>query len=101
MDEIDFTSEPALSSSLDDTFYILKKTLYRLLSTASLPTLVSMCKKVRLSIEQDVAEVWRARMDASFKEVANGGGTGRAREEERERREKEAKSTYIVRSRYR
>jgi hypothetical protein len=98
MDEADLLSQPSMSSSLDDSFYILKKTLYRLLATASISTLVSMSKKVKHSIERDVIEVWRARMDGAFKDVANGGGVGRAREEERERREKEAKVTYIVRS---
>lgn len=100
MDELDLFSQPSLSSSLDDTFYILKKTLYRLLATASVSTLVSMSKKVKSSMDRDVIEVWRARMDGAFKEVENGGGVGRAREEERERREKEAKATYIVRRIY-
>ena len=97
MDELDLISSPSLSSSLDDTFYILKKTLYRLISTASLTTLLSMTKELKVIIEKDVAEIWRARMDSAFKEVGNGGGTGRAREEEKERREKEARATFIVR----
>lgn len=97
MDELDFLSQPTLSSSLDDTFYILKKTLYRLLSTSSITTLVSMSKEVRTIIERDVAEVWRTRLDGAFKDVGAGGGVGRAREEEKDRREKEAKATFVVR----
>ncbi|KAL8286854.1 hypothetical protein RQP46_003860 [Phenoliferia psychrophenolica] len=96
MDELDHLSQPTLSSSLDDTFYILKKTLYRLLSTSSIATLVSMTKEVRTIMERDVADVWRVRMDSAFKEVGTGGGTGRAREEEKDRREKDAKATFIA-----
>lgn len=97
MDELDHLSQPTLSSSLDDTFYILKKTLYRLLSTSSIDTLVAMAKEVRQIMERDVADVWRAKMDGAFKDVAAGGGVGRAREEEKDRREKEAKAVFIVR----
>lgn len=96
MDEPDLASKPSLSSSLDDTFYILKKTLYRLLSTASIETLVSTCKEVRRIMDKDVAEVWRAAMDGAFKDVASGGGVVRAREEEKERRERDAKAVFVV-----
>jgi hypothetical protein len=96
MDEVDLLSNPSLSSSLDDTFYILKKTLYRLVSTASIDTLVVMCKEVRRIMEKDVADIWRGVMDGAFKEVASGGGVGRTREEERERREYDARVTFVV-----
>lgn len=96
MDELDHLSSPSLSSSLDDTFYILKKTLYRLLSTSNIDVVVSMAKEIRSAIERDVAEVWRRRLDGAFKDVGAGGGVGRAREEEKERREREAKAVFIV-----
>ncbi|KAK4703766.1 conserved oligomeric Golgi complex subunit 4, partial [Phenoliferia sp. Uapishka_3] len=96
MDELDLSSPPSLSSSLDDTFYILKKTLYRLLSTSDIATMVDMAKELRSIMERDVADVWRVKMEGAFKDVANGGGVGRAREEEKDRREKEAKAVYIV-----
>ena len=96
MDELDHLSSPSLSSSLDDTFYILKKTLYRLLSTSDIETVVAMAKEVRSIVERDVAEVWRKRLDGAFKDVGAGGGVGRAREEEKERREREAKAVFIV-----
>ena len=56
-----------------------------------------MTKELKMIIEKDVAEIWRARMDSAFKEVGSGGGVGRAREEEKDRREKEARATFIVR----
>lgn len=103
MDELDLSSSPSLSSSLDDVFYILKKTLYRMLSTANIVSLVVMTKEVRTVVERDVVEGWRGKLDGAFRDVANGGGGGsvvggsRAREEEKERREREARGVFIVR----
>ncbi|KAM0754435.1 COG4-domain-containing protein [Meredithblackwellia eburnea MCA 4105] len=96
MDELDTLAQPSLSSSLDDTFYILKKTLYRLLSTSSIRTLVSMSREIRNIMDKDVADLWKIRMDQAFRDVGNITGVGRAREEEKERREKEAKATFII-----
>ncbi|GAA5921563.1 hypothetical protein JCM3775_003107 [Rhodotorula graminis] len=113
MDEADFSSTPYLSSSLDDTFYIVKKTLHRIVSTANVANLVAMCKELRVVLERDVAEVWKARIEGAFKDLAANaqsqtalGGIavtgmaaqlgGRAREEERETREREARNVYIV-----
>ncbi|TNY17793.1 COG4 transport protein-domain-containing protein [Rhodotorula diobovata] len=115
MDEPDFSSTPYLSSSLDDTFYIVKKTLHRVVSTASVSNLVGMCKEMRIVLERDVAEVWKARIEGAFKDLAANaqsqsaiGGMavtgmagmaqlgGRAREEERETRERDARNVYIV-----
>ncbi|KAI5479668.1 hypothetical protein MNV49_003178 [Pseudohyphozyma bogoriensis] len=96
MDELDLQSQPSLSSSLDDVFYILKKTLYRLLSTSSITTMVRLTKEVRAIVERDVAEVWRGKMDGAFKDVGAVTGGGRAREEEKDRREKEAKAVFII-----
>jgi len=96
VDELDTLSQPSLSSSLDDTFYILKKTLYRLVSTGSIQTVVGLGKEVRMMVERDVAEVWRARMEGAFKDVNAGGGVGRAREEEKDRREREARGVFII-----
>ncbi|BGP30594.1 Golgi transport complex subunit 4 [Rhodotorula toruloides] len=114
MDEPDYSSTPYLSSSLDDIFYIVKKTIQRLVSTAQIDNLVAMNKELRSVLDRDVAEIWRARIEAAFKELAasqtaqsgmaigvSGIGSvaamgGRAREEERERREKEARNVFIV-----
>jgi len=115
MDEPDLNSSPTLSSSLDDIFYILKKTLYRLLSTGSISAVSSLCRELRMVLDEDVAEVWRSRMETCLKDLqagqqqgstiaigvgAMGGmaamGGGRAREEEKERREKEARGIFIV-----
>ncbi|GJN87255.1 hypothetical protein Rhopal_000203-T1 [Rhodotorula paludigena] len=115
MDEPDFSSTPYLSSSLDDIFYIVKKTLQRVVSTAQLDNLVAMNKELRTVLERDVAEVWRTRIEGAFKDLAASASSqgamgmvsvggmggmaqlgGRAREEERERREKEARNIYIV-----
>ncbi|BGP01261.1 Conserved oligomeric Golgi complex subunit 4 [Rhodotorula toruloides] len=114
MDEPDYSSTPYLSSSLDDIFYIVKKTIQRLVSTAHIDNLVAMNKELRSVFDRDVAEIWRARIEAAFKDLAasqtaqsgmaigvSGIGSvaamgGRAREEERERREKEARNVFII-----
>ncbi|GAA6054222.1 hypothetical protein JCM3770_001399 [Rhodotorula araucariae] len=115
MDEADFSSTPFFSSSLDDTFYIIKKTLHRAVGTANVSNLVAMSKELRVVLERDVAEVWRARIEGAFKDlaanaqpqsaiggIAVGGMSGmaqlggRAREEERDAREREARNVYIV-----
>jgi hypothetical protein len=114
MDELDLISTPTLSSSLDDIFYILKKTLYRLISTGSISAVTALCRELRSVLEENVTEVWRSRMETALKDLqagqqgsgmaigvgAMGGmasiGGGRAREEEKERKEKEARSVFIV-----
>lgn len=116
MDELDLISTPTLSSSLDDIFYILKKTLYRLLSTGSITAVNLLTRELRGVLDENVAEVWRSRMETALKDLqagqqgsgmaigvgAMGGmasmGGGRAREEEKERREKEARAIFIVRN---
>ncbi|GAA6059731.1 hypothetical protein JCM10212_000259 [Sporobolomyces blumeae] len=114
LDEPDLASSPILSSSLDDIFYILKKTLYRLLSTGSVSVVSTFSIELRTILDRDVADVWRSRMEGALKDLqagqqqgamaigvgAMGGmaamGGGRAREEEKERREKEARTVFII-----
>ncbi|GAA5938237.1 Golgi transport complex subunit COG4 [Sporobolomyces koalae] len=114
VDELELLTTPTLSSSLDDIFYILKKTLYRLISTGSVSTVVSLCRELRTVLDTDVAEVWRSRMETALRDLQAGQqqstmtigvgamgsmtaiGGGRAREEERERKEKEARAVFIV-----
>ncbi|KAK4050105.1 Golgi transport complex subunit 4 [Microbotryomycetes sp. JL201] len=96
LDEVDTLAQPPLSSSLDDTFYILKKTVYRVLSTSSIEMVVAMFKDIRQVIERDVADVWRIRLDGAFKDVGNVSGVGRAREEEKDRKEREARAQFMV-----
>ncbi|GAA5965855.1 hypothetical protein JCM21900_005467, partial [Sporobolomyces salmonicolor] len=114
VDEPDSTSSPALSSSLDDIFYIVKKTLYRLVSTAHVDNVVAMGKELRTVLDRDVAEVWRQRMEGALKDLTANASTGsamtigvggmggmaamggRAREEEKERREKEARVVFVI-----
>ncbi|GAA5946665.1 hypothetical protein JCM1841_000189, partial [Sporobolomyces salmonicolor] len=114
IDEPDSTSSPALSSSLDDIFYIVKKTLYRLISTAHVDNVIAMGKELRTVLDRDVAEVWRQRMEGALKDLTANASTGsamtigvggmggmaamggRAREEEKERREKEARAVFVI-----
>jgi hypothetical protein len=76
MDELDPLSSPSLSSSLDDVFYILKKTLYRLVSTSNVETVSQTVKDIRLIVERDVADVWRKRLEHVFNQRDAGTGSG-------------------------
>ncbi|GAA5884900.1 hypothetical protein JCM3774_004482 [Rhodotorula dairenensis] len=114
VDEPDLESSPNVSSSLDDIFFIVKKVLHRVVSTANVANLLIFNKELRIVLDQDVAEIWRARIEGAFKELAASASSqssmaigvggisgvaaiaGRGREEERERREKEARTTFIV-----
>lgn len=101
MDELDLLSSPSLSSSLDDTFYILKKSLYRLLSTSNIDAVVALSSQFRATVESGVVEVWRRRLEGAFVGIGTGGAGlgGRTREEEKERKEREAKGVFMVRFR--
>ncbi|GAA5979541.1 hypothetical protein JCM11641_005429 [Rhodosporidiobolus odoratus] len=113
MDEPDLSSSPFLSSALDDIFFIVKKTLHRTVSTSNVDNLFAANKELRATLDRDVAEIWRARMEGAFKDLAASsvaasglvgvGGMGgmaamggKAREEERERKEKEARNICMV-----
>ncbi|ORY88716.1 COG4 transport protein-domain-containing protein [Leucosporidium creatinivorum] len=92
MDELDPLSTPSLSSSLDDTFYILKKIPLS-------PTIHVQHRDLRQTVENGVVEVWRRRLEGAFVGVGGTGGAGlggRAREEEKERKEREAKGVFMI-----
>lgn len=91
LDSPETSSKPHLSSILDDTFYLIKVVLQRVLSSGSLTALRAMRQKIVTVLEKDYALVLSKKMES----VYTGGGTfDRA---EKERREKDQKQAYIVR----
>ncbi|GAA5909681.1 Golgi transport complex subunit COG4 [Sporobolomyces salmoneus] len=76
VDELDLTSTPTLSSSLDDIFYILKKTLYRLINTGSITAVVLLCRELKTLLDENVTEIWRFRIETALKDLQYSGGTG-------------------------
>ncbi len=93
LDNPDTSSRPHLSSILDDTFYLLKLVVNRVLSCGSLPTLRSMSARISEVIERDYIRIIRKKMEAVYEAQASG---GQDRSGEKERREKEQRTSFIV-----
>ncbi|GHJ84675.1 hypothetical protein NliqN6_1077 [Naganishia liquefaciens] len=108
MDTPDLSSQPHISSTVDDTFYLLKLVLNRLISTGNLATLTSMREKISSIIERDYLGVLQKKMDAVYSGAGVGLGfgtgvssslaglTGQSKEGERERRERDLRTSYGV-----
>ncbi|WWC99798.1 hypothetical protein V866_006706 [Kwoniella sp. B9012] len=92
LDSPDTTSRPHLSSILDDTFYLLKLVLGRLLSCGSMATLRSMRQKLAEVIERDYTGVIRKKMDA----VYVGQAPAQDRGLEKDKRERDQRSAFII-----
>lgn len=92
LDEPDLTAQPIVSSVLDDTFFLLKKIVGRVVGTGNVQVLVNMSKIIRLIMERDFAQVLRKRMDSVFTLL----GSNQGRADEKEKREKEARLIYTV-----
>lgn len=90
LDSPETNSQPHLSSILDDTFYLLKLVVNRVLSIGSITTLKSMRCRIVEVIERDYLDVIRKKMDGVY---ISSGGQDRA---ERDRREKDQKAAFIV-----
>ncbi|KAJ9104524.1 hypothetical protein QFC21_002020 [Naganishia friedmannii] len=109
MDTPDLSSKPQISSTVDDTFYLLKLVLNRLISTGNLVTFSSMREKISTIIERDYLGVLQKKMDAVYSGAASvgmgfgagvgsslAGLTGQGKESERERRERDLRTSYSV-----
>ncbi|WVF70902.1 hypothetical protein IAT40_005697 [Kwoniella sp. CBS 6097] len=97
LDSPDISSRPHLSSILDDTFYLLKLVLNRLLSCGSLSTLSSMRHKIAEVIERDYTGVIRKKMDAVYAgQPASTSSNTQDRGTEKDRREKDQRSAFII-----
>ena len=92
LDEPDITSQPVVSSVLDDTFFLLKKIIGRVVGTGNVVVLTSMSRTIRTIMERDFAQVLKKRMESVFTLL----GSNQGRAEERERREKDARLIYTV-----
>lgn len=109
MDTPDLSSQPHISSTVDDTFYLLKLVLNRLVSAGNLATLTSMRERISSIIERDYLGVLQKKMDAVYSGAGVGLGfgtgvssslaglTGQGKEGERERRERDLRTSYGVR----
>lgn len=91
LDSPELASRPHLSSILDDTFYLLKLVVQRVLSIGSISTLRSMRHRITEVIERDYLNIIKKKMDGVYNVPA--GGQDRA---ERDRRDKDQKAAFIV-----
>ncbi|KAI5454395.1 Golgi transport complex subunit 4, variant 2 [Naganishia albida] len=105
MDTPDLSAQPHISSTVDDTFYLLKLVLNRLVSTGNLSILTSMRERISTIIERDYLGVLQKKMDAVYSGsgVVSGFGAGalagltnQGRELERERRERDLRTSFAV-----
>jgi len=90
LDSPETSSKPHLSSILDDTFYLLKLVINRLLSIGSIATIKSMRQNIESVMERDYLGIIRKKMDGVYTSVGN------LDRGERERRERDQKSAFIV-----
>ena len=81
LDEADLYNKPHLSSALDDSFFILKKVLQRLVATASLPTFQRMCAEFTNILTRDFSEILRKRMDSVWQAIQSTAQAARSKEE--------------------
>ena len=94
MDNPETSSKPHLSAILDDTFYLLKLVINRVLSCGSLSTLNSMRREISTVVENDYAGVIKRKMEGVY---AAQSGAGPEKGFERDRREKEQRQAFVVR----
>ena len=94
LDSPETSSRPHLSSILDDTFYLLKLVLNRVLSCGSLPTLRSMAQKISEVMERDYTGAIKRKMEAVYGTQPS---STQERGGERDRREKDQRASFIVR----
>lgn len=83
-------NKPYLSSSLDDTFFILKKVLQRLVATSSCATHKRMCTEIRGIMEKDFGEILKKRMDGVWSGISSTAQASRQKEEA------QARQSFIV-----
>ncbi|WWD17778.1 hypothetical protein CI109_102219 [Kwoniella shandongensis] len=93
LDSPDTSSKPHLSSILDDTFYLLKLVLHRLLSCGSLATLNSMRHRIAEVIERDYTGVIKKKMDSVYAGYTT---SGQDRGADKDKREKDQREAFII-----
>ncbi|WRT64259.1 uncharacterized protein IL334_001190 [Kwoniella shivajii] len=93
LDSPDTSARPHLSSILDDTFYLLKLVIGRLLSCGSIATLRSMRQRLGEVIERDYTGVIRKKMDGVYSGQASG---SQDRGPEKDKRERDQRTAFII-----
>lgn len=82
----DISQSPAITTTPDDVFYILKTVLSRLLSTGSTKALESMCDSLRDVMDRDYNGIIKKKLDDVYRNAGNTGSAARGEKAERENR---------------
>lgn len=89
----DLTQSPVITSTPDDTFYILKIVLARLLSTGTSSIVQKTCEILRDTMDREYAGVIKKKLDDVYRNAGVPGPGLKGEKVERENRQ-----TFIVRS---
>ncbi|KAA1107164.1 hypothetical protein PGT21_004636 [Puccinia graminis f. sp. tritici] len=97
-DEMDFSASPYLSSALDDTFYMTKKVMLRLISIGSVKCVRAGLLKIEEIIQRDFGEVMKRRLESVSSNLSAGTsvGFGIKISEEKEKRERSVRNSCVV-----
>jgi hypothetical protein len=88
LDSPDLSTEPVVSSLVDDTFYLIKLVLNRILSCGSLATLRSMRQKLGEVIERDFNGIIQRKMEGVY--------AGQAVSEREKEKARDQRSAFIA-----
>ncbi|PLW24624.1 hypothetical protein PCASD_01410 [Puccinia coronata f. sp. avenae] len=97
-DEMDLTASPYLSSALDDTFYMTKKVMLRLMSIGNAQCVRAGFLKIEEIIQRDFGDVMRKRLESVSANLSVGTsvGFGIKTSEEKEKRERSVRISCVV-----
>ncbi|EJU05592.1 COG4-domain-containing protein [Dacryopinax primogenitus] len=91
MSSVDSSQPTPQTTTPDDSFYILRLVLHRLISSSSLPTMERMCKLVEELMERDYGGVMRRKLEDVYRGVQSMPAS-----KEKERVERESRTTFII-----
>ncbi|POV98015.1 hypothetical protein PSHT_14258 [Puccinia striiformis] len=97
-DEMDLSGSPYLSSALDDTFYMTKKVMLRLMGIGNLKSVRVGLLKIQEIIQRDFGGVMKKRLENLSTNLSSGTsvGFGIKTSEEKEKREKLVRNSSVV-----
>jgi len=97
-DEMDLSSSPHLSSALDDTFYMTKKVMLRLMSAGNVKSVGAGLSKIHEILHRDFGDVMKKRLESVSANLSAGTsvGFGMKTSEEKEKRERSVRISYVV-----
>lgn len=96
LDEPDFFTRPYLSSGLDDTFFILKKVLVRLITTGSIATHRRLASSIRDIMDKDFGDILRKRMDSVWAGISSSSSSALTAQTTKSKEEEKARMGFIV-----